>query len=240
MKLAVQLYSLRDHIQTGEDLLALFPKIKAIGFDGVEFAGYFGLPAAKIRCALDEAGLVAIGTHIGIENYMPYNLKETLEYARVLGMPYSGTGGAPHHTPDEIRVTCAVFAYASKLAAEQGVTIYYHNHVDEFTPYADGTVAMDALFDACSVELDTYWSFCAGIDNEAYITAHKDKIRLIHIKDGIGHNPLALGEGECDLAAVVRGAKTAGIEWLVLENDNPKPYGLNDIARSMEWLKRNV
>ncbi len=40
MKIAVQLYSLRDIIKgSGEELLAILPKIKALGYDGVEFAG---------------------------------------------------------------------------------------------------------------------------------------------------------------------------------------------------------
>ena len=47
MKIAVQLYSLRDIIKgSGEELLAILPKIKALGYDGVEFAGYFGVDAA--------------------------------------------------------------------------------------------------------------------------------------------------------------------------------------------------
>ena len=50
MKIAVQLYSLRDIIKgSGEELLAILPKIKALGYDGVEFAGYFGVDAATLR-----------------------------------------------------------------------------------------------------------------------------------------------------------------------------------------------
>ena len=40
MKFAVQLYSVRDHIENGNDLLEILGKVKEIGFDGVEFAGY--------------------------------------------------------------------------------------------------------------------------------------------------------------------------------------------------------
>ena len=56
MKIAVQLYSLRDIIKgSGEELLAILPKIKALGYDGVEFAGYFGVDAATLRAALDSS-----------------------------------------------------------------------------------------------------------------------------------------------------------------------------------------
>ena len=40
MKIALQLYSVRDCIQSGEDMRAVMKKIKAMGYEGVEFAGY--------------------------------------------------------------------------------------------------------------------------------------------------------------------------------------------------------
>ena len=50
MKIAVQLYSLRDIIKgSGEELLAILPKIKALGYDGVEFAGLFGHTAEEVK-----------------------------------------------------------------------------------------------------------------------------------------------------------------------------------------------
>ena len=70
--------------------------------------------------------------------------------------------------------------------------------------------------------MDTYWSFTAQVDNYQFITENRDRICSLHIKDGAGKDTRALGEGSCDLAAVVRGAKAIGLEWLVLENDTPR------------------
>ena len=67
----------------------------------------------------------------------------------------------------------------------------------------------------------------------------KDKIVLIHIKDGVGRKPKALGEGECDLKKVVDGVNAIGLDWVILENDDPTPTGLEDIKRSYAWLKSN-
>ena len=74
---------------------------------------------------------------------------------------------------------------------------------------------------------------------EKYLKENKDKIVLIHIKDGVDHKPKALGEGENDLKKVVDGANAIGIEWVILENDDPEPCGLDDITRSYKWLKEN-
>ncbi len=90
------------------------------------------------------------------------------------------------------------------------------------------------------MQVDTYWSFHAGMDNYKLITENRDRIVHLHIKDGVGNLPKALGAGNNDLAAVVKAAKDTGIEWLVLENDDPVPDGLSDVARSMDWLNANA
>ena len=54
MKFAVQLYSVRDHIENGNDLLEILGKVKEIGFDGVEFAGYQGVSAEDLKKKCDE------------------------------------------------------------------------------------------------------------------------------------------------------------------------------------------
>jgi len=71
MKKAIQLYSVRDHIKTGDDMLRVLGEVKQLGFEGVEFAGYFDLPAEVLKARLDELGLKAVGTHIGLDNYLP-------------------------------------------------------------------------------------------------------------------------------------------------------------------------
>ena len=60
MKLAVQLYSLRHDYETGEEFLKILEKVKEIGFDGVEFAGFAGLEPEIIKAKLDELGLSAL------------------------------------------------------------------------------------------------------------------------------------------------------------------------------------
>lgn len=166
MKIAVQLYSLRDIIKgSGENLLAILPRVKALGYDGVEFAGYFGVDAATLRAALDSAGLVAVGTHIAIESYSPENFDKTAEFCRTLGMKTMGMGGADHETPEELKATCAELKAADERAAKIGMSVYYHNHCSEFEPISDGVIPFDELKKAAHLEIDTYWSFVAGQDN---------------------------------------------------------------------------
>jgi sugar phosphate isomerase/epimerase len=243
MKFAVQLYSLRDHIRSGDDLLDILEKVKALGFEGVEFAGFFGVPAETLRAKLDALGLKCVGAHMGLDDFRAENLAGTIKTALTLGTPFVGIGGADTETETSLSGVIAVMGAACAEAQKHGVKVYFHNHSSEFRPplFAEkpGTI-FDRLKAACFMQVDTYWSFHAGQDNYKLITENRERIVTLHIKDGVGDLPKALGEGENDLAAVIRAAKDAGIEWLILENDDPVPDGLSDVTRSMKWLQENA
>ena len=243
MKFAVQMYSLRHHIGSGEDMLNILEKVKDLGFEGVEFAGFFGLDAKTLKAKLDETGLKCVGAHMGLDDLRSDKLPATLEYMKTLGSPFVGIGGADTGTETSLREVLSVMGAAAETALAQGIKVYFHNHTDEFAPplFAEkpGTI-FDRLKEVCFMQVDTYWSFVAGQDNYTLITENKDRLVTLHIKDGVGRTPMALGEGENDLAAVIRAAKDAGIEWLILENDDPVPDGLSDVARSMVWLNANA
>ncbi|MCL2512724.1 MAG: sugar phosphate isomerase/epimerase [Oscillospiraceae bacterium] len=242
MKFAVQLYSVRDHIKNGDDLLDILGKVKEIGFDGVEFAGYYGLSDEAIKARLDEVGLVAAGTHTDIKNFEEGNLNETLRFHKVLGCDRIGVGGANTATENAFAKVLATMGNANKKLEPEGIKVYFHNHQREFKRplFAKSKATIfERLMEVCYLQVDTYWSFCAGIDNYKYLTENKDRIASIHIKDGVNEKPRALGEGECDLQAVIKGAKDIGLDWVVLENDDPSPNGLEDITRSMKYLKEH-
>ena len=81
MKLAVQLYSLRPHMENGENFLDILKKVKELGFDGVEFAGFHGYSAEELKKVLDELGLVAVGAHMGLDDFREENLASTSKRA---------------------------------------------------------------------------------------------------------------------------------------------------------------
>lgn len=243
MKFAVQLYSLRHHIENGEDMLYILQKVKELGFDGVEFAGFFGLSAETLKKKLDELGLVCVGAHMGLGDMEADKIESTLDFMTTLGAKTVGIGGADTSTETALRHVIDVMGAADKTAEKRGMKVYFHNHTHEFEKplfaTEPGTI-FDRLKEACHMQVDTYWSFHAGMENYQLITENKDRIAHLHIKDGLDGTPKALGEGNNKLDVVVKAAKDAGIEWLILENDDPVPDGLSDVARSMEWLQKNA
>ena len=53
-----QVYSARDDAQ--KDLFGTLKALKEMGYDGVEFAGFYGHSAQEVRGMLDDLGLIGI------------------------------------------------------------------------------------------------------------------------------------------------------------------------------------
>lgn len=241
MKYAVQLYTLRRDCTNGGEFLALFKKVKALGFDGVEFAGWHDLPLSEIRHALNEAGLVAVGCHCSMETFdTEEKIQKAIEAAKTLGMDCYGVGGAPHTTKEDIDNLRRIYKKANELGEKEGIRFYYHNHSEEFQIELDGKMVEDLIAEDAWLEIDTYWSHYAGMNNPELIEKLRDRIIHLHVKDGVDGHPKALGEGDCDVKAVLKAAKKLDLDWVILENDDPSPDGLSDIARSMAFFKANA
>lgn len=231
-------------MENGENFLDILKKVKELGFDGVEFAGFHGYDAETLKKTLDELGLVTVGAHMNLDNDMaPGKIEGTLKFMQTLGAKTVGIGGADTSTETALNHVIEVMGNAEKEAEKVGMKVYFHNHTREFSEPLYNTVPgtiFDRIKEVCFMQIDTYWSFHAGKDNYKFITENRDRIVHLHIKDGLDGTPKALGEGNNDLDAVVRAARDNGIEWLILENDDPEPDGLSDIARSMVWLNAHA
>lgn len=119
--------------------------------------------------------------------------------------------------------------------------LLYHNHDHEFKEI-EGTYILEQLFETCKglkAEIDTFWVHRAGVDVKEYLLKHKETVKLIHLKDGTAEKLTAIGEGTAPIKTVMEMAKVLDLEWVIVENDAPVPNGLEDIERSMTYIKAN-
>ena len=242
MKYALQLYSVRDGIKNGADLLSALGKVRQIGYEGVEFAGVQKLPAETLRERLDELGLTCVGAHISLDDFKPRHLEKTLAYYRTLGCQQVGVGGADIFEEKKLVKALEILENANREAEKWGMKVYFHNHTHEFAPPAKSdnpAWVIDRLKQACYLQVDTYWSFYAGVDTPALLRENRDRICLVHLKDGNDGTPCAIGEGQNDIAAILKASEEIGMEWVIIENDDPVPNGLSDVARSLQYLKNH-
>lgn len=68
-ELSLQLYSAKDAFEDTSKAEENFEKIAEMGYTGVEFAGFYGLPKEEMKKILDRTGLKAVSAHAGEDLY---------------------------------------------------------------------------------------------------------------------------------------------------------------------------
>jgi sugar phosphate isomerase/epimerase len=250
MGIGLQLYTVRE--ETAKDFRGVLREVAAMGYEGVEFAGYGNIPAEEMRALLDELNLKAIGSHVGYERLLADADRE-FDYLLTIGARYCVVPylGEPHRsTPEQWRDTFRKFAELGQEAKKRGLAFAYHNHAFEFEVTVDGAFAFDALYanvpaDLLQVEMDLGWVQYAGQDPAAYIRKYKGRLPLLHLKDFRRGNPgepidtVELGRGDLKLAELLEAGSDADAEWIIVEQDRCANPPLQAVKTSLEWLKEH-
>ena len=237
MKYGIQLYSLRDI--TPKDMEGALEKTAGIGYRYVEFAGFFGHSAREIRSMLDKYGLEVSGTHTGWQELTPDNFAATVAYHKEIGNKNIIIPGADLSCRAKIDEFIGFVNSVIPKLEKEGIALGYHNHSGEFLPTADGIISHGELETRTNIELeiDTYWNFHAGQDPVQTLERLKDRVRVIHIKDGMRNGEgRPLGMGEAPVAAVYAKAKECGM-LMVVESETLKPDGLTEAKICFDYLR---
>ncbi len=233
----LQLYSVRDF--TEKDLAAALKRVAEIGYQSVEFAGFFGHSAREARAMLDEYGLTCAGTHSGWEELRPTEIMDTIRFHKMLGTKNHVLPGADLDTLEKIDEFSKVMNYAKPILEAEGIRLAYHNHSDEFLLQPWGSTIHSELEKRliCDFEIDTFWAWNADADPIQTLERLKDRIHIIHLKDGHkGGIGCALGEGDAPVHAVRDKAAAMGLTMIV-ESEGLNPNGLSEVTRCMDYLK---
>lgn len=249
LPIALQLYSVRTDLEA--NFKGTLKAVKALGYEGVEFAGLYNNDPAEIKKMLDETGLVAVSAHVPFINMLADAEKVIKDYSaigcRYVAIPYLTEEYRPGQSKFELVIETA--KKMGELAAKHGITLLYHNHEFEFLKI-DGKYALDILYDSVDknilqTEIDTCWVKVAGENPAAYIGKYAGRSPVVHLKDfymtgrnermykliGIDDNPenaesgsfefRPLGHGMQDFMPILQAAKEAGTSWVVVEQDQP-------------------
>lgn len=244
-KIGLQLYSIKELTQ--KDFLGTLKEVAQIGYDGVEFAGFFNTPAKELKMALDDLGLECCGSHTGID-LLTNKLDETLQYNLEIGNPYIICPGVPEsmrNSADAYKKLAELFNEIGKKCKEHNLQFGYHNHSAEFEIY-DGQHGLDILLsntdpNLVQMELDTYWAEYAGVKSVDFMNKHPNHCStLIHIKDMKSLDDKVnteIGKGIIDFVAITKLAKELGIKWYIVEQEEFDIPQLESIKQSLEYLK---
>jgi len=247
MKIGLQLYTVRD--DTARDFPGTLRKVAAMGYEGVEFAGYGNVPAEEMRDLLQELGLEAFSSHVGLKN-LEDDLEGQIAYLKTIGAKYAVVPHLHVEGDNFWPELFEKFAFFGKRFREEGIQFGYHNHAFEFESKIDGEFVFDAMYshvdaDLLTVEMDIGWVQYAQQDPIAYIAKYKGRLPLLHLKDFVKGEPGAridtveLGRGDLALNDIIAAGNEAGTEWLIVEQDTCANPPLEAVQTSIDWLKEN-
>jgi sugar phosphate isomerase/epimerase len=243
-KIALQLYSLRE--LTKKDYEGIVRKVAAMGYDGVETAGFDGTSIPTAAKLFKELGLTVVGAH----SPFPIGEKknEILDISAAFGCKYTVVAQiGPNDTKDmdALKALCARINEASANSKERGMTLAIHNHWWEYH-ILDGKLAADWMVEMLDpsvlFELDTYWIKVGGVDPAARVKQMGKRAPILHIKDGPCNREdaqTAVGAGVMDFAAILK-AGGANTEWWIMEADRVDGDALEAVRQSCDFMKNMV
>ena len=182
----IQLYGVRNAME--RDFEGTLKALADMGYEYVEFAGYYGHTAEEIKAILDKYGLKCISAHQALDFY-DEDPDAAAEFLKAFGVKYSVIpwyGKEKLAGTDEWEASAARFKKVGAVLKAHGMKLGYHNHDFEFEKH-EGKYLHDYIFDEVGdlidPELDTCWVHYAGINPADKIREFAGRVEIVHLKD---------------------------------------------------------
>jgi len=184
-KIGLQLYGVRGDLE--RDFEGTLKAVAEMGYEYVEFAGYYGRSAEEIKALLEKYSLKCVSVH-QMPEFFAEKGKEGVEFLKTFGVKYSVIPSYPRHklkgTPDYDQ-TVKFFTEVGQLLKDNGMELLYHNHDYEYEKFEDKYLIDWLLSDVPNLDpqFDVCWVNYGGEDPVKYLEKYAGRVDVIHLKD---------------------------------------------------------
>jgi sugar phosphate isomerase/epimerase len=255
----LQLYTVRDLLE--KDLKGTLKKIAAIGYKNVESAAgskghYYGMKPKEFTKLLGDLGLKLRSSHVMVGangNKMPFetlqaDMPKLVDMAAQTGQEYLTCAYLmpnERQNIDDYKKHIELFNKTGEACKKAGLQFAYHNHDFEFETL-NGQVPYDLLLSQVSaermkMELDLYWVSKFGKDPVAMFKKHPGRFVMWHVKDMDKTEKkffTEVGNGSIDFKRIFANAKTSGMKYFFVEQDQTPGNPLDSITTSYKNLSK--
>lgn len=249
LPIALQLYSVREEME--KDFKGTLERVKALGYDGVEFAGLLGHRAETVKGWCQELDLTPLSARVPFTDLLE-DLSGVLEPYQTIGVEYISIGDLPEDRRPGAEgwlATVEAIKEIGKAVRERGMTLLYHNSDGDFT-VVDGEYGLDMLCRLVSKEdLQPQLDICrlnvAGQRPDDYLRKYDGRIPVVLLTDYDGSAAennfefRPLGEGRLDLPLILTYCVFCKAQWVVVGQDAPGmgKTSMECAERSIQYLK---
>ena len=230
-QVAVQLFTLRDHLKTPEDYQESLQKVTDIGYRSVQVSGPRPISESEIASMCAEKGLVINSTHEDSTLILnePHKVVENLEAFGCRYTAYPYPKDIDFTSEESVKGLIRGLDASGKVLKEAGKVLTYHNHAVELDLFK-GVPILEIIYGETNPEylqgeIDTYWIHAGGSSPQAWCARLRDRLPLLHIKDyALNEDGSArfaeIGHGILDFKTIIATAEASGCEWFIVEQDN--------------------
>ncbi|MEJ7737080.1 MAG: sugar phosphate isomerase/epimerase [Chitinophagaceae bacterium] len=250
------LYTMRNEL--AKDVKGTLSRVAELGFTQVETFGYNGkfwnLSATEFLALLKSLKLTSPSGHYYPAGFFMANgwedkWKAAADDAALVGQKYivvPWMEESYRKSLDNYKKLAVHFSKAAEISKQKGLGFAYHNHDFEFESI-NGQTGFDILLKETSpsvkFEMDVYWVRFAGKDPVELIKRNPGRFPLWHVKDMDKTSKkyfTEVGNGVIDFKKLFANAKTSGMKYFFVEQDNSPGSPFDSIKQSIGYLKKNI
>lgn len=248
MEIGLNLFSIRNLIQTEEELLQTAQTLKA---NGCSYLQYSGAPydPERLQRVSAQTGLPIVLTHVPYERIID-DTEKLMEEHKQFGCKNIGLGAMPAAClQDEAECKKAIdkLNAAAEKMHKAGFKFFYHHHHFEFLKQGGQTIFDYMIENAPYINftLDTYWLQYGGADICDVIERLKGRVECVHLKDykivylDEKFQPIfaPLGDGTLNFQKIVKAMRESGVKYFLIEQDDAAnmPDSMQPILQSLSY-----
>lgn len=256
MQAGLNLYSIRNYLDTEEHFLEAAKALKEMGYSYIQYSGGAFDPDRIARVSA-QSGLPVVLTHVPMDRII-HDTQALMAEHETFGCMNIGLGAMPPDAiADEVRCKNLIeqLNRAGEVMQQNGFSFFYHHHHFEFFKHGNQTVFDYIIENAPYVNftLDTYWLQYGGVDIGTTVDRLKGRICCVHLKDYMittskdsigGFSPVfsPVGDGNIDFAPLIPRMQAAGAKYFLVEQDNAAtmPDPMEQVARSIRYIQNHL
>ncbi|MCS4167174.1 sugar phosphate isomerase/epimerase [Sphingobacterium sp. BIGb0116] len=254
-EIGLQLYSVREEIGKNPNFDQILQKISALGYTGVEAAGYkdgklYNLSPQEFKAKVEKAGMKVISSHatktLSEKELASGDFTESLKWwdeciatHKAAGMKYIVTPWMDvPKTLKDLETQCRYLDAVGAKCRQQGIVYGYHNHSHEFRKVED-KVMYDYMLEHTNpenvfFEMDVYWAVMGQVSPVDYFNKYAGRFKALHIKDH-----LEIGQsGMVGFDAIFNNSKVAGLQYIFVELEETRNDIYTGLQQSIDYLKK--
>ncbi|WP_312186175.1 sugar phosphate isomerase/epimerase [Sphingobacterium sp.] len=254
-EIGLQLYSVREEIGKNPNFDQILEKISALGFTGVEAAGYkdgklYNFSPQEFKAKVERAGMKVLSSHatktLSQQELASGDFTESLKWwdeciatHKAAGMKYIVTPWMEvPKTLKDLETQCRYLDAVGAKCRQQGILYGYHNHSHEFKKVED-KVMYDYMLEHTNpenvfFEMDVYWAVMGQVSPVDYFNKYAGRFKALHIKD---HREIGQS-GMVGFDAIFNNVKTGGLQYLFVELEDTRNDIYIGLEQSIDYLKK--